>query len=204
MALESLSVNLSKHQEDFKPIFEKVLEEQCYYKESFASTYWRDAMRVGYAKAKFILDKDMTFYDAKEFLKDLTELETIGIIQYCMTIKKTDREFDYLMEQFFQWNPFGEDMIFHASVAYFKNKDWGLTTKLKDMPEQKLKFLKHFNKEDKSQFDEEYDMRKDYPDNEKYFYYLHDIPEKELTDQELEEYYSQQANDQDIDDTFDD
>ena len=58
MALESLSVNLTKNQEEFKPIFEKVLKEQCYYKESFASTYWRDAMRVGYAKAKFILDKD--------------------------------------------------------------------------------------------------------------------------------------------------
>ncbi len=197
----------SKYQEEFSKIFDEILKKECYYKDAYQKHYWRDARRVGYAKAKFVWDKDMSDKEAQAFLKDLTTLEAIGVIQYCTTTTTGElekRKEDYLFERFFKWNPFGEDIIHLASIEHYKVKDWGLA-RLKDMPEQKLKFLKYFDMEDKSKLDEEYDIRKNYQDNEKYLYFLHDIPEKQLTQEELDEYFGHDDDDdKEIDDTFDD
>ena len=83
----------------------QVLTSKCYYKDKYQSSYWRDGKRVGYAKAEYVIDNNLSANDTQIFLSNITIYEAMGIIEYC---KSNKEEYPQLVARFKKSNLYGD------------------------------------------------------------------------------------------------
>jgi hypothetical protein len=115
-------------------------QKYCYYNEFYNPEYWRDAAKyTGYVCA-YLSHNNVADEQLKNIVKDMHINECYGY--YCYYYSYDNYNFNNnVWHRIIEYNPFKEDIIYHAYVLYFNKREKLLSNDIMNYPTQKNKFI---------------------------------------------------------------
>jgi len=115
-------------------------QKYCYYNEFYNPEYWRDAAKyTGYVCA-YLSHNNISDEQLKNIVKDMHINECYGY--YCYYYSYDNYNFNNnVWYRIIEYNPYKEDIIYHAYVVYFNKREKLLSNDIMNYPTQKNKFI---------------------------------------------------------------
>jgi hypothetical protein len=115
-------------------------QKYCYYNEFYNPEYWRDAAKyTGYVCA-YLSHNNVADEQLKNIVKDMHINECYGY--YCYYYSYDNYNFNNnVWHRIIEYNPYKEDIIYHAYVVYFNKREKLLSNDIMNYPTQKNKFI---------------------------------------------------------------
>jgi hypothetical protein len=112
----------------------------CYNNEFYNPEYWRDAAKyTGYVCA-YLSHNNVSDEQLKNIVKDMHINECYGY--YCYYYSYDNYNFNNnVWHRIIEYNPYKEDIIYHAYVVYFNKREKLLSNDIMNYPTQKNKFI---------------------------------------------------------------
>ena len=124
------------------PVLDKntFAQRYCYYNEFYNPEYWRDAAKyTGYVCA-YLSHNNVSDEQLNSIVKNMHINECYGY--YCYYYSYDNYNFNNnIWPRIIEYNPFKEDIIYHAYVLYFNKREKLLSNDIMNYPTQKNKFI---------------------------------------------------------------
>ena len=124
------------------PVLDKntFAQRYCYYNEFYNPEYWRDAAKyTGYVCA-YLSHNNISDEQLNSIVKNMHINECYGY--YCYYYSNDNYNFNNnVWPRIIEYNPFKEDIIYHAYVLYFNKREKLLSNDIMNYPTQKNKFI---------------------------------------------------------------
>ena len=124
------------------PVLDKntFAQRHCYYNEFYDPEYWRDAAKYTEYVCIYLSYNNVSDEQLKYIVKDMHINECYGY--YCYYYSYDNPNFNNnIWNRIIKYNPYKEDIIYHAYVVYFNKREKLLSNDIMNYPIQKNKFI---------------------------------------------------------------
>ena len=124
------------------PVLDKntFAQRHCYYNEFYDPEYWRDAAKYTEYVCIYLSYNNVSDEQLKYIVKDMHINECYGY--YCYYYSYDNPNFNNnIWNRIIKYNPYKEDIIYHAYVVYFNKREKLLSNDIMNYPTQKNKFI---------------------------------------------------------------